>query len=277
MRSKKMKCREIRPELNQLADGSLSDERATVLSEHLVTCPLCRDELACLRNIRSDLRSMFRADLRASELSRLKSIVAAELDPGYGYPSFQLIGGRTNWWQRWLMPTSVGAFASAILGMSLLAVIMLPSNVQQVVVESKEKIQTTDPLFLAGIDPGLGDQFITPQQFARSRADVSPESPSINPVGTLASMTSSDTRALNRDEEVVVVAEVFGDGDARITNVVESSRDKRKMERLQAAFKQDKVAPPFVPANLDNRGDVVRVIMKFQNVNVNIDADNSLR
>jgi hypothetical protein len=272
-----MKCREIRPELNQLADGSLSDERASILSDHLVTCPLCRDELGGLRSIRNDLRSVFRPEIRSSELSRLRNLVAAELDPGYGYPSFQLIGGRTNWWQRWLIPTSVGAFASAILGVSLLAVIMLPSNVQQVAVESEERMQNRDPLFLAGIDPSLGDQFITPQQFARSRADVSPESPSINPVGTLASMTSSDTRASNRDEEVVVVAEIFGDGDARITNVVESSRDKRKMERLQAAFRPDKVAPPFVPAKLDNRGDVVRVIMKFQNVNVNIDADNSLR
>jgi hypothetical protein len=272
-----MKCREIRPELNQLADGSLSDERASVLSEHLVTCPLCRDELAGLRSVRSDLGLMFRPELRVDELSRLRNLVAGELDPGYGYPSFQLIGGRTNWWQRWLMPTSVGAFASAIMGVSLLAVIMLPSNVQQVAVETEEKVQNSDPLFLASIDPGLGDQFITPQQFARSRSDVSVDSPSINPAGTLATMSSTDARATNRDEEVVVVAEVFGDGDARITNVVESSRDKRKMERLQAAFGPDRVAPPFVPANLDNRGDVVRVILKFQNVNVNIDADNSLR
>jgi hypothetical protein len=272
-----MNCREIRSELNQMADGSLSDDRAIFLSEHLVTCPLCRDELAALRSIRGDLGSLVRPDISVRSLTKLRNIVAGELTPAYGYPAFQLIEGKTNWWQRWFLPTAVGSFASVVLGLALLGVILIPSDVPQLAIDTDENSQNGDPLFLASIDPNLGDQFITPQQFAHSRADVSTESPSINPAGTLVALNSADLRNANRDEEVVVVAEIYGDGDARITNVVESSRDKRKMERLQAAFRSDKVAPPFVPASLDNRGEMVRVILKFQNVNVNIDADDSLR
>jgi hypothetical protein len=90
-------------------------------------------------------------------------------------------------------------------------------------------------------------------------------------------MASYHTQNPHRDEEVVVVADVYSDGEARIADVVESSGDKRKMERLQAAFRADRMAPPFVPATLDNRSNVVRVILKFQNVDVNIDGDTAFR
>ena len=270
-----MNCKEIRTELHQLADGSLENERANAISEHLVTCPLCRDEVAMLRSLRSDLGSLPRPELGLRTLSRLKKMVAAEFLPAYGYPSFQLIEGTTSWRQKWMMPTAVGTVATAILSVSLLSVILLPSNVPEPIVAEDENSLSGDPLYLANMNPILGDQFITPKQFALSRSDVSPESPSVNPDGNLVSMV--DPHGSNNDDEVVVVAEVFRNGVARITNVVESSPDKKKMERLQAAFKQDRIAPPFVPANLDNRNDVVRVIMKFQNVNVNIDGDNTFR
>jgi len=170
-----------------------------------------------------------------------------------------------------------GSVASFALGVALLFVIMIPADVPELVINTDPNSQNGDPLFLASLDTTLGDQLITPQQFAHSRSDVSPESPSVNPSGTLVAMANSDPRIPSRDEEVVVVAEVFGDGLARITNVVESSRDRSKMDRLQAAFRSDKVSPPFVPASLDNRGNMVRVVLKFQSVNVNIDDAGSLR
>ena len=273
-----MKCREIKTELQELADGSLSDERAAVISGHLITCPLCRDELAHLKTLRNDLRSLPRPEFNSRMLIRLRSVVAGELAPTYGYPSFSLIEENTNWWKKWFMPTAVGTFASVILGVMLLGVILIPSNIPDIAIESEAGLQNSDQFLIANnFEPLLGDQFISPQQFARSRGDVAPESPSINPAGTLIHLTDPEMRSSNRDEEVVVVADVYRDGDARITKVVEYSRDKKTMERLQAAFRPDRFAPPFVPATLDNRGDVVRVILKFQNVNVNIEADSSPR
>jgi hypothetical protein len=273
-----MKCRDIRSDLQELADGSLSDERAAAVSGHLITCPLCREELSLIKELRNDLRSMPRPEFNPNVLSRLRSAVASELSPAYGYPTFRLIEGKTDWWQKWFMPTAVGTFASLVFGIMLLGVILIPADVPtDLAFDTAERIRTSDPLFLANLDTSLGDQFITPQQFAHSRGDVAPESPSINPAGTLAQITNAGSRQTNRDEEFVVVADIYKDGDARIAKVVEYSRDKKMMERLQAAFRPDRFAPPFVPASLDNRGDVVRVILKFQNVNVNIDADESTR
>jgi hypothetical protein len=74
-----------------------------------------------------------------------------------------------------------------------------------------------------------------------------------------------------------VVADVFQNGAARVTNVVESPKSRSTMARLMRALDGDKTSPPFVPANLDNRGDLVRVVLKFQNVNVNIGDNDSFR
>jgi hypothetical protein len=272
---KVMRCRDIRFELHELADGSLPDDRTAAISGHLSTCPLCRDELDFLKKVRNGLGGLPRPEMGNRAVARLKALVVAELSPSYGYPSFRLVEGPDNWWQKWFMPTTIGTFASVVFGVLLLGVILLPANVPMVAEVPSESVNNGDPMFLANI--GLGDQFITPQDFARSRGDVSPESPSINPAGTLVEMANSNTGTTHREEEVVVVADVYRDGEARIADVVESSRDKRRMERLQAAFRADRFAPPFVPATLDNRSDVVRVILKFQQVNVNIDADNSFR
>ena len=264
-------------ELQELSDGSLSDERTAAISEHLAICPLCRNELAVLRSLRNELRTLPRPEIGTRTFARLKAMVTAELSPGYGYPTFRLIEPQTNWWQRWLLPSAAGTFASLALGISLLGVILLPSNVPDVAEVRSDELLNKDPLYLANVDPYFGDQFITPREFALSRNDVSTESPSLNPSGTLVEMANYHNRNPHRDEEVVVVADVYSDGEARIADVVESGRDKSKMERLQAAFRADRFAPPFVPATLDNRNDVVRVILKFQNVDVNIDADSSFR
>ena len=72
-----------------------------------------------------------------------------------------------------------------------------------------------------------------------------------------------------KDDEVVVVAEVFGNGLARIDEVIEPSRDRQAVRELENALKSDpNYAPPFVPAHLDQRSDTVRVILKIQSVNI---------
>jgi len=273
-----MKCREVRHTLHEMVDEVIDPVRRDSISDHLARCPLCRAELSAINVVRQDLRSIRRPEISESALHLVRRSVAARLKPSYGFPTFRLVGESDgSWFQRWLMPTMTGSVASFALGVALLFVIMIPADVPELVINTDPNSQNGDPLFLASLDTTLGDQLITPQQFAHSRSDVSPESPSVNPSGTLVAMANSDPRIPSRDEEVVVVAEVFGDGLARITNVVESSRDRSKMDRLQAAFRSDKVSPPFVPASLDNRGNMVRVVLKFQSVNVNIDDAGSLR
>jgi hypothetical protein len=88
-------------------------------------------------------------------------------------------------------------------------------------------------------------------------------------------LTNSLENSRLDDEEVVVVADVFQNGAARVTNVVESSKSRSTMARLmRALMRQD---APVLPASLDNRSDLVRVVLKFQNVNVNISDNDSFR
>jgi hypothetical protein len=71
-----------------------------------------------------------------------------------------------------------------------------------------------------------------------------------------------------RDDEVVVVADVFGDGLASIAEVVEPSRDKKAVDELQKALQTDPSYAPFVPAEMDQRSNTVRVVLRLQSVNV---------
>jgi hypothetical protein len=74
------------------------------------------------------------------------------------------------------------------------------------------------------------------------------------------------------DDEVTVVADVFGNGLAQIAEVVEPSADRRAVEQLQKALESDPAYAPFVPANMDHRSGTIRVILKIQNVNVSTRA-----
>jgi hypothetical protein len=77
-----------------------------------------------------------------------------------------------------------------------------------------------------------------------------------------------------RDDEVVVVADVFSNGLAQISEVVEPSRDRKAVEELQKALGSDPSFAPFVSSNLDQRSsDTIRVVLKIQNVNVRTSSD----
>jgi hypothetical protein len=107
--------------------------------------------------------------------------------------------------------------------------------------------------------------------------DVAGESPSVNPQGALVALTRSLVRGEMKDDEVVVVADVFGDGLAQIAEVVEPSHDRRAVDRLQKALEAGSDSAPFVSADMDRRSDPVRVVLKIQNVNVSTGLSNQSR
>ena len=104
--------------------------------------------------------------------------------------------------------------------------------------------------------------------YAGPRRSVSSESPSVNPQGALVALTNSLVRGEMNDDEVVVVAEVFGNGLAKIDEVVEPSKNRHAVGELEKALKSDPDFAPFVPADMDQRPDSVRVVLKIQSVNV---------
>lgn len=254
------KCEELQFDLPLYFDGSLSIEERSAVDAHLPECPLCRQKLSEFESLSTSLKAVPRLTASEDLVGSIRAAVAEQLAPVANSPVFRLIDRRTNWSEIWLMPSSIGAAATVLVGFSLLSFIL--SAPPEPLIAASEKTTSTTPVLLAS------NYDITPDEYANSRIAVAAESPSINPRGALVALTKSLVRGEMRDDEVVVVADVFGNGLAEIAEVVEPSHDRRAVEELNRALQSDPSFAPFVPASVDQRSDTIRVIFKIQNVNV---------
>ena len=263
-----MKCHELQLNLPLYFDDCLSVDDRVSLDNHFEHCPLCRQKLADFHDLRNSLRSMARPEMPVNVLSSLRAAIANELAPPNMTPAFTLIDDRGNWLDVWLMPCATGVFASLAVGFSLLWVIM-SSDFQAGISDAAQAANSDSNsrvMLAKTFDPNALE--ISPSDYAGSRLAFSGESPSINPSGALIALTKSLVRGEMEDDEVVVVADVFGNGLARIAEVVEPSRDRHAVADLRKALESDPSFAPFVPADLDNRSESVRVVLKIQSVNV---------
>lgn len=266
-----MKCSEVKSNLPIYSDDILTAEERAGLDSHLVACPLCRQALSEFQEIRNGLRSLSRPALSADFLTGLRAAVQTELRPSFAGPAFQLVDDRRGWFEAWLMPSAVGTFASLVLGLFLLwAILFTARDPSEFVIAADATPPGRTSIMLARNNALLGPDSIdlSPTDYANSRLSISGESPSLNPQGALVALTRSLVRGEMRDEEVVVVADVFGNGLARITEVVEPSNDTYAIEELERALDSDPVYAPFVPASYDRRNETTRVILKIQSVYV---------
>jgi hypothetical protein len=163
------------------------------------------------------------------------------------------------------MPSMVSSAATLIIGFTLLSFLLAPPPVPLLTRNVPEPSDATTLLLASNLD-------LTPDEYARTRMSVAGESPSVNPRGALVALTKSLVRGEMRDDEVVVVADVFGNGLARIAQVVEPSHDERAVRELQKALQSDPNYAPFVPANMDGRSETMRVVLRIQNVDVRTDT-----
>lgn len=261
-----MRCSEVKSDLPLYSDDILTAEERSRLEAHLDTCPLCRQSLSEYQSIKNGLRSLARPALSAELLANLRGTIAMQFRPAYG-PTFRLLSeGRKSWFDAWFVPSTVGTFGSLILGMFLLWAILSSARDPGEFVAMNTAPPARNSIMLARDTTDLLE--ISPSEYASSRLSISGESPSINPQGALVALTKSLVRGEMHDDEVVVVADVFGNGLARIAEVVEPTRDSRAVERLQKALESDPAYAPFVPASFDGRSDKMRVVLKFQNVDV---------
>jgi hypothetical protein len=244
-----MRCDELKNLIAIEADDCLSSDEKARLADHLASCPLCRQERDDFRNLRRDLRMIHAPVLPKSALAALRTTVAAKA----GGIGFWIAEDQRPWMKAWLMPSSVGTFTSVVLGIGFLWLLTL-SPVRMPEHFADQRDDYPDPLQLA---------------YVEQRSDVSTESPSVNPQGALVALTNSLVRRDMKDDEVVVVAEVFGNGLAKIDEVVEPSKDRRAVDELEKALHSDPSFAPFVPADVDKRPTSMKVVLKIQNVNVN--------
>jgi hypothetical protein len=156
------------------------------------------------------------------------------------------------------------------IGLTLLS-FMLSAHPVPLSAYEPSRRTTEVPVFLAS-NPDM-----SPGEYASTRLAIAGESPSINPRGALVALTKSLVRGEMHDDEVTVVADVFGNGLAQIAEVVEPSHDQLAVEKLNRALQSDPSYAPFVPANMDQRSETIRVVLKIQNVNVDTSPDSSAR
>ncbi|MEQ1764445.1 MAG: zf-HC2 domain-containing protein [Pyrinomonadaceae bacterium] len=262
-----MRCSDVKSDLPLYSDDILNVAERADLDAHLDTCPLCRQALSEYQEVKNGLRSLARPAMPEAFLISLRAAVAVELAPAIRTPVFQVIEDRRNWFDTWMMPSAVGTFASVVFGLFLLWGILSSARDPG---EFISRTSTPRPVMLASSNPMIGDESIDilAADYATTRLSIAGESPSVNPQGALVALTKSLVRGEMKDDEVVVVAEVFGNGLARISEVVEPSGNSRAIEDLEKALESDPVYAPFVPASFDGRSERMRVVLKIQNVNV---------
>ncbi len=265
-----MRCSDVKSDLPLYSDDILSVSERANLDAHLDTCPLCRQAVSEYQEVKNGLRSLARPVMPEAFLASLRSAVATELAPPMRTPVFHLIEDRRNWLETWMMPSAVGTCASLMFGLLMLWGILSSAR------DPGDFIAVSTaprPVMLASSNPMIGEESIDilAAEYATTRLSIAGESPSVNPQGALVALTKSLVRGEMRDDEVVVVAEVFGNGLARISQVVEPSGNSRAIEDLERALESDPVYAPFVPASFDGRSERMRVVLKIQNVNVHTD------
>lgn len=263
-----MKCSEVKSNLPLYSDDILTSDERGELDSHLDTCPLCRQSLSEFLIVKNSLRSLARPTLSQKAVADLRVLVAEQLRPSFVGPTFRLIDDQRDWLRTWMFPSTVGTVVSLFFGVFLLWAILSTAPDPSTFVADSRAVGPKSLMPLSS-NPLIPDSIdLSPSEYASTRLAIAGESPSVNPQGALVALTRSLVRGEMKDEEVVVVADVFGNGLARIAEVVEPPADDRAIEQLEKALESDPVYAPFVPAAFDGRSENMRVILKFQNVNV---------
>lgn len=266
-----MNCNELKADLALYSDNTLSPGQNAVIAGHLLICPLCRETLHEFRELRVALRGAARPQVPEALVRSIQLSVSNAA--GFSRPVMFASPVRNgDWLRRRLMPVAVGFMASVVVGFGMLNFLFNGSQVSIDGASVKNNSSSETGIMLASnrepYQSRGGNSIISASDYARNRLAVSAESPSINPQGALVGLTKSFLRGRMKDEEVVVVADVFSNGLATITEVVEPSNSSRAIYDLQRALDSDLGDAPFVPAFLDQRSDNVRVVLKFNSVDV---------
>lgn len=264
-----MICENLQFDLSIYADDVLNETERSAVELHLAECPLCRQKRDDYLAIRQNLRSLNRPAVSAELLNSVRSAVSAELQTTETSPIVLLSDGVQNWFKMRFMPYSIGVAASFILGISLLWAILAGDFSRTVDNIALYENQNTG-ILLANANPK--DRALMADGLPPSVLPISDATPSINPSGALVAVSNSLMRGKMKDEEVVVVADVFSNGLAQIAEVVEPTNNWKTVNELQQALETDPDFAPFVPSKADQRSDTVRVILKIQRVDIDVDA-----
>ena len=260
-----MFCDETRDSLSAYIDDCLSLPTRAAVDHHLHICPVCREELAKLRLLSRSLGDLSRPTVPADLVSSISNALAIEAAASKQEREKPLAVRFAIWLEPKLMPYTVGSFASVILFIGMFA------GLRPHFVALREAAALQRMATVIEITPYPGYDItkpVTPEIFSAKRAPFAEQSPTLNPGGSLAALTSAYSRPADSAEDaddMIVVADVFSNGAASLASVVQPPRDRRMLDEFEIALRRDAA---FVPASMDRRPDTMRVVFAVQKVDV---------
>jgi len=259
-----MSCEEIQRSLSSYLDDALALPLRAACDRHLEQCPVCRAELAELRVLTRSLSALARPVAPPHLALSITDSLAIEAAALRREPRLPLSVHLVRWLQPRLMPYTIGTFASLLLFFSLFSALR-----PHLVALREAEMASRDAAIYKVFVPRGGEfditQPVSPEALSRSRAPFAVESPSLNPRGALAALALSRPQRGGEDDDMVVVTDVFSDGQASLAGVVQAPRDRRMLEDFQVALRE---GPAFVPASFDRRPQTMRVVFVVQKVSV---------
>jgi Putative zinc-finger len=263
-----MTCEESQKAFSPYLDGALTRAAGDVVRLHLDACPVCRHQLDETRTVVRGLSLLARPAPPPGLSASIKDALIIERAARVASPPLSITERATRWLSTRLMPYAVGAVYSMVLFVAVFGALRQQLRVLRNLADA-EALENAQPDVAAGANaPGLYDvtRPLSPGLAVAARAPFTDESPTLNPRGALAALTlapASESRP--DDDDMIVVADVYSNGSASLAAVVEPPRNRRMIEDLQDAFRQN---PAFVPASLDRRPQTMRVVFVLQKMNV---------
>ncbi|HMF55732.1 MAG TPA: zf-HC2 domain-containing protein [Pyrinomonadaceae bacterium] len=266
-----MSCEEIQQELSLYVDDELTEPARAACDAHIEVCPVCREELAQLRLMTRGLAQLARPVPPLELIPAITDALIIEAAARRRSPHNPLHIAVLQWIEPRLMPYTVGSFASVILFLVLISAFR-PHMQALRDWEVSQRDADVIALRVFATQSATGEDYdisqpVTAENYAARRAPYSTESPSLNPRGSLAGLVWSPLHGHDRtgDDDMVVLTDVFWDGQASLAGVVQAPRDPRMLEEFQNALRRDAA---FVPASYDRRPETLRVVLFVQKVSV---------
>lgn len=264
-----MKCENVQFSLSLYADGVLTDEETLATETHLAHCPLCRQKLDDFASLRQNLRAMRTPAMPADLLSNIKQSVRAELAPATTRRHHSISNGLFEFLQMRVMPLAVGSASSVIVGIIMSWLMLSNANIPNSEIAGARLSKPAVALPI-GADVAITD-------FIAERGLVSNESPSVNPRGALLELTNAFISGRLKEKEVMMVADVHGNGLAEIEEIVAPLDDEATVFEVERTMRENSTDAPFVPASLDRRAENMRVVILIQRVDVPAEPDIKLK
>jgi hypothetical protein len=166
----------------------------------------------------------------------------------------------------WIMPYSIGTVTASVFALLLLTFILTINKSNNELAVTTPKPENSTVLLAKTTPDDARKKLSLPPEYAQ--ISVAGNLPEVNPTGALMALTKSIVGGNVSDEEVVIVAEVFGNGIAKINEVVDPPSNKKAMTELQKAFQEDPENAPFLPTKLKDDSKSIRIVLKIQRVDV---------